>query len=1660
MKKVYRVVICFLCMFLSNMIAAQTITLNEVMFNAVGADDYDEYIEVVNVGAEPVDMTDVYLMINGIVDSLCFPDSIALLEPGAYGLILDRGYLIDGFSTTYDSLISTNTYKCTIQDNAFGINGLANTAVSTILLMNTFGDTLSAATIYPDQEAGYSEEKIDLFSEKNSSNWNNSLILYGTPGAMNSIARKDVDLAIIGFGLRDSVKVILPGENAEIELIVSNPGRNPVSSAEIQFGIDTNSDLLLQTPEILYAEKYSFLPLDTIVLFPTIPSIKSGRHTLLSRINIVDEDMKNNSSRFSVDVPYKRMCLAINEFMYAPKSDLGGEWIELMNVSMDTVNLSGWKISDNSTTVEPTSEDILLPPGEFAVFFSDSMIVDHWEIGGIQILSKNPLPTLNNTEDSIVVRDLCGRVIDSLKYSREWGYRQGVSLERINPFQDTNSPENWTLSNNINGGTPGKRNSNAINNYDLAVTGIGRTDPTIGVRPGNPVEFYVNIKNIGREIVNNAEFYLGIDTNGDSLLQQNEVLYMDILTIIPGDSVVLYPSVLDFKSGKNLVVCSITTGDDNNENNTKIFILKVQYQPGVVAINEIMYIPSAEHGGEWLELLNVSADTLNLAGWQISDNSSTVEITTDDIFLLPNEYVLLSSDVTITEFWDIPGVHIHCENSLPILNNAGDSIVVRDLCGQVIDSLKYNNKWGYSQGISLERINPYRDSNVLTNWALSQDPSGGTPGDRNSRMIKTFDLSVDSVSVTSDVLIQNSPVKIEYIVRNNGLSDIAEYTIYLGIRYRRNNDESVTILDTMVYCQTNIGSGMSAPDTVEFEKAPGGVYEVYCEVFFSGDEDVNNDADSCVMIVGYPENSVVVNEVMNIPESGESEWFELYNTTGGDIDLNRWNFRDAGGIWRCLVSARFVIGADDFCIVAAQIDFQQAYPQFSGKLIVPETFPTLNNSSDSLYITDGTGHMIDIVTFQQSWGGETGVSIERKNPNASALNQYNWGGSVDPAGATPGEKNSILKYQNDICIIDKSFFFLDSTISLNSSAVFSIDVMNNGSRESDGWSLSIYEDVDGSVTPDEDRIVWRADNIFPIEPDSTVNISGQFTVDYSGRRHYTAVITMETDENSENNDGKSDLLVGYPAKSIVVNEFLAVPDDGQVEFVEIFNNVATEVCVDGWWLADSRSRVKLQHEKTLSPDNYLIIARDSSFFDIYLTNSFQVIIPDKWLSLGNIADKIIIRDLIGDVIDSLGYDDSWMIKSGISMEKMLPDNPSENPQFWLPSTDIEGATPGRINSVTPKIYDLSIDSLTTAPYDGNSSSDVILHCWFSNCGQKDCSPAQIVVGENDREIISENIVLLKAGMSDSMMINIGSLESGVHRIRAWLHWAEDMAPENDTLEIELRTSFFTGDLLLSEFLAIPGEQIAENGARAEFIEFFNPGNNIQFDRWMICDENVDSPTEIQRQIAINKNAYVVIASDSSIFNFPYTSPENTIVLKNFPSLNNGSDAIFLKDPTGKTIDSLFYNENWNISEGISTERIFYTNPNITDNWRLSTDPSGGTPGYKNSVSISDSYEEPGIRGEPNPFSPNGDGIDDEIAIIYKVPYPSAMVSVQIYDLMGRLIYEPAKNIVSSSEGVVYWNGASKHGDRARIGMYVVRFSATDTASDKSVGYITTIVLAR
>ena len=90
------------------------------------------------------------------------------------------------------------------------------------------------------------------------------------------------------------------------------------------------------------------------------------------------------------------------------------------------------------------------------------------------------------------------------------------------------------------------------------------------------------------------------------------------------------------------------------------------------------------------------------------------------------------------------------------------------------------------------------------------------------------------------------------------------------------------------------------------------------------------------------------------------------------------------------------------------------------------------------------------------------------------------------------------------------------------------------------------------------------------------------------------------------------------------------------------------------------------------------------------------------------------------------------------------------------------------------------------------------------------------------------------------------------------------------------------------------------------------------------------------------------------------------------------------------------------------------------------------------------------RVSPNPFTPNGDGINDNVRIDYGLfqvdrPVP---VSFSVYDLAGRVVYSRTRSEASGPRSV-RWHGTNHAGGLVSPGLYVWQIRA-DTAVDEFV----------
>ena len=248
---------------------------------------------------------------------------------------------------------------------------------------------------------------------------------------------------------------------------------------------------------------------------------------------------------------------------------------------------------------------------------------------------------------------------------------------------------------------------------------------------------------------------------------------------------------------------------------------------------------------------------------------------------------------------------------------------------------------------------------------------------------------------------------------------------------------------------------------------------------------------------------------------------------------------------------------------------------------------------------------------------------------------------------------------------------------------------------------------------------------------------------------------------------------------------------------------------------------------------------------------------------------------------------------------------------------------------------------------------------------------------------------------------------------------------------------------------------------AEWVELFNPGSiGIDLCGWKISDSDSSKKAVVTEQgTIVPPSGYAVISENPIIYNYP-ASEGIFLTVEEFPRLNNDADAVILFDPLGIVVDRVDYQHDWGGGDGYSLERI---NPRIASqvdsNWTTSTAVDGATPGSENSVFLDTLPTEIMLSVSPNPFSPDGDGYEDEAIISYQLPMVTSYVNLRIYDVRGRCIRILKAASASGSKGSVVWDGRDDEGRLARIGIYIVYIEGLGSMEGVVASAKTTVVLA-
>jgi len=694
-------------------------TFNDVVINEILADPEPtvglpagEFIELYNKSAKPFDLGG-WQITDGSSTGI-FPTYI--LQPSEY-LIVTSSASSSLFSSMGNTIGLSNFPTLNNSGDALKLSDASLLKIDSVRYESSWYQDADKA------EGGWSLERLNPDAESNEpSNWRASEhATGGTPGIQNSL-----------FG--------------------TSPDRQPPALADLQVVSATTLLLVFNEPlnanaadvenfsvEHVGSPMQSVLSTDAKSITLTFNPFVNGEDYVINIERVKDvagNEMSatNRTFRYFIASPLREKDILISEIMADPSPMVQlpeAEYIELFSTSADPIDLNGWQLSDG--TASAAFPSLIIKPQQYLIVTSTSNATRFQTLG--RVIGVANFPSLNNAGESLTVKSGAGLLVDSVRYFDHW-YRDdekrdgGWSLERIDLANTCGEEDNWIVSEDITGGSPGRLNSVAANNPDVAppqilkVTVLSETQLLVDFNEKLNRSFSINSFQISPPVSLLAATFTDLSLRQISISLQQP---------------------LSTRTAYALTVVGVADCAGNvisDQRNTISFAIPEAAERGDILINEILFNPKTG-GVDFVELYNRSPKYVNLKRWQVSNPDDDVEnaepITNTDFILSPDEYLVVTSDSSILKDHYPRAVSTtFLQTSLPSFNDDAGNVVVRDSLRRVLDSLAYDDKQHSpllkdTEGVSLERISLTTPGSEIANWTSATAAVGfATPGYLNS----------------------------------------------------------------------------------------------------------------------------------------------------------------------------------------------------------------------------------------------------------------------------------------------------------------------------------------------------------------------------------------------------------------------------------------------------------------------------------------------------------------------------------------------------------------------------------------------------------------------------------------------------------------------------------------------------------------------------------------------------------------------------------------------------------------------------------------------------------------------------------------------------------------------------------------------------------------
>lgn len=388
----------------------------------------------------------------------------------------------------------------------------------------------------------------------------------------------------------------------------------------------------------------------------------------------------------------------------------------------------------------------------------------------------------------------------------------------------------------------------------------------------------------------------------------------------------------------------------------------------------------------------------------------------------------------------------------------------------------------------------------------------------------------------------------------------------------------------------------------------------------------------------------------------------------------------------------------------------------------------ISGNSTASALQDNFSYVVPIaienITVQDKNSLLVDFNLDVEQSSAETIGNY----SVDNAIGTPTSATRSATNNDQVTLVFASDL-ADNTYALTVNGVTDVSTLTTASNLSDNFSYLplILEGV--SVTSSTTIQLDFNQDLETSSAETEANYSINF-----GRGNPTSAVQSGTDAsivtltlaqalvnntyevtinnvaNTSGNAVTSNLTtdaqysVATATRQIVINEIFAdpsganepnpvvLPNSTSEEFVELFNTTTEAIDLTGFELSGGTIG-----SFVLNGGDYVIL---TSSGNVAAYQGFgDVVAVSSWNTLTNGGEQLILRDNLGNQVDSLTYDLSWYqddnkSDGGWSLEQINPELVCSDGNNWIASTSAQGGTPGAQNSVYDNSPDITGPSIT------------------------------------------------------------------------------------------------------------------------------------------------------------------------------------------------------------------------------------------------------------------------------------------------------------------------------------------------------------------------------